>query len=173
MGNSNKKIEQLKDELKDCNTKNTPFFTLDGNQFIAKCIKVYDGDTITIAFKPFDEHEDDDENTYCGNIYKYNIRLAGIDTPEIRSSNPDEKKRALEIRDIMREQILDKFVYIKCGKFDKYGRLLGDIYNEEQTVHYNKWLIDEGYAQIYGGGTKKPFTIHSTNVQTNENTQNC
>lgn len=143
---------QLKKDLADCDKKNTQFFTFDGNEYLAKCISVYDGDTITVAFKPFN-------CTKCdGRVYKYNIRLSGIDTPEIRTSNQDEKKKALEIRDLLREKILNKFIIINCGKFDKYGRLLGYVYNEDKSVCYNNWLIDQGFAYVYDGGTKKTFS---------------
>jgi len=150
-------MELLKSDLDTCTTKNTPFFTFACKEFLCKCISVYDGDTITVAFKPFSNVE----NTNVGSIYKYNIRLAGIDTPEIRTKNPDEKKRAIVIRDKLREKILNKFVFIKCGKFDKYGRLLGDVYDEKKTEHINKWLIDNGFAYAYDGGTKQEFKSDS------------
>ena len=61
------------------------------------------------------------------------------------------------MRDLLREKILDKFIIIKCGKFDKYGRLLADVYDENKTEHINKWLIDSGFANVYDGGTKQLF----------------
>jgi endonuclease YncB( thermonuclease family) len=139
----------LKAELENYNVKNTPFFTLEGKEYLCKCVKVYDGDTITVVFKPF-------EIMLLNSIYKYNIRLAGIDTPELKTNNIDEKKKAVYVRDLLREKILDKFVVIKCGKFDKYGRLLADVYDENKTEHINKWLIDGGFANVYDGGTKYP-----------------
>jgi micrococcal nuclease len=140
----------LKTDLKDCTTKNTKRFTFDGSKFLCKCIKVYDGDTITVAFKPF--QIDNNEN-----IYKYSIRLSGIDTPEIRTKNIDEKKKAIEIRDILKEKILNKFIYIQCGNFDKYGRLLAYIFYDD--ININEWLITEGFANKYDGGKKKEFTF--------------
>lgn len=137
-------MEDLKKELDKCTTKNTTYFNFEEKEFLGKCISVYDGDTITVAIKPFKNDK----------IYKYSIRLSGIDTPEIRTKNLNEKKKAIEIRDLLRDKILDKFVIIKCGKFDKYGRLLGDIYTEDKSIHLNKWLIDNGYAYKYDGGTK-------------------
>ena len=139
--------DKLKKDLENCTTKNTNAFSFNEKEFLGKCISVYDGDTITIAIKPFETEE----------IYKYNIRLSGIDTPEIRTKNLDEKKKGLEIRDLLREKILNKFIIIKCGKFDKYGRLLGDIYTEDKSIHINQLLIDNGYAYEYNGGTKKQY----------------
>lgn len=145
----------LKSELENCTTANTPLFTFDGKEFLCKCINVYDGDTVTVAFRPFYNEE-----TKIGDktIYKYNIRLSGIDTPEIRTKNLDEKRKGIEIRDLLRKKILNKFITIRCGNFDKYGRLLGDIY-DENTIHINQWLIDNGHAYGYDGGTKQIFSI--------------
>jgi endonuclease YncB( thermonuclease family) len=146
----------LEQELNDCTLKNTERFSLNGKRFLCKCIKVYDGDTITIAFKPF---KDDDEklNTSMTNrIYKYSVRLSGIDTPEIRTTNTDEKIKAIAIRDKLRDKILNKLIYIECGKFDKYGRLLGYIF-DENNKNINNWLINCGYAYEYNGGTKEEF----------------
>ena len=56
-----------------CTNKNTPKFTLEGDR-PCKCVKVYDGYTITVVFQPFPDTP----------FYKYNIRLNGIDTPELR-----------------------------------------------------------------------------------------
>jgi micrococcal nuclease len=152
--NNTKQCDALKNELFTCCVKNTPRFTLAGNEYLGKCISVYDGDTVTVAFKPFHK----DGNIDPGGIYKYSIRLTGIDTPEIRTKNENEKKEAIAIRDILRGKILNKFVIIKCGGFDKYGRLLGDIYNEDQSIHYNSWLIEQGYAYKYDGGTKRTYS---------------
>lgn len=141
-------METLKKELCNCTKKNTPSFSFDGKEYLCKCISVYDGDTITIAFKPFTNEP----------VYKYNIRLSGVDTPEIRTSNPDEKKKAIEVRDALREKILDKFIYIKCCKFDKYGRLLAEIFDEYKKESMNAWLIKNKYAYKYDGGTKQKYS---------------
>jgi micrococcal nuclease len=140
-------MEQIKEDLKNCTTKNTDKFSFDGQRFLCKCIKVYDGDTVTVAFKPFSHTE---------RIYKYSIRLSGIDTPEIRTINPQEKIEGIKIRDLLSDRILNKFMYIECGGFDKYGRLLGHLFDEDND-NINEWLIKEGYAYNYDGGTKKVF----------------
>jgi micrococcal nuclease len=136
----------LSEQLMLCNLSNTISFSFEGKAFLCKCIKVYDGDTITVAFKPFENET----------IYKYNIRLSGIDTPEIRTKNPDEKKKGIETRDILLDKILNKLITIKCGKFDKYGRLLAEIIYEGENI--NTWLISQGLAYEYNGGTKRVFS---------------
>ena len=65
------------DNLLKCTIDNTKYYTLDGDEYVCKCIKVYDGDTITVAFIP----------KGLKDFYKYTIRLNGIDSPEIKSKN--------------------------------------------------------------------------------------
>ena len=102
---------------------------------------VYDGDSIKLIF-PFHGHN-----------YRWTCRLNGIDTPEIRSSNLHEKELGLKVRDIVREKILNKTINILCHSFDKYGRLLIDVYIEENLC-LNEWLVENSYANSYNGGTK-------------------
>jgi len=117
--------------------------SLDGELKLAKVVSVYDGDTIRIVF-PLNNK-----------LYKWNCRLCRIDTPELRTKNILEKKYGFQVRDKLRERILNKLVNIKCGKFDKYGRLLIEIYLQEESI--NQWLIDNKYAFEYDGGTKKDW----------------
>jgi len=132
--------------LVNCNI-DTPKFTLKGDR-LCKCVKVYDGDTITVVFQPFSETP----------FYKFNIRLNGIDTPELRGSSPDEKEKAILARDFLANLILDEIIFIKLGDFDKYGRLLGDIYlSKDDTKSINELMIEKGHAYEYNGGTKKKF----------------
>jgi endonuclease YncB( thermonuclease family) len=106
---------------------------------------VYDGDSIKLIF-PFH-----------GKDYKWTCRLNGIDTPEIRTSDLKEKGFGLKIRDIVREKILNKKFNILCHSFDKYGRLLVDLYlHEEDTL--NDWLINQKYAIAYDGGKKQSWS---------------
>ena len=83
------------------------------------------------------------------------VRVMGIDTPELRTRNKKEKKFGYEVRDYLREKILNKVVTLECGEFDKYGRLLIKIkcYGEECSI--NQWLINNDYAFEYNGGTKQ------------------
>ena len=110
-----------------------------------KVISVYDGDTIRIVFP------------LHGHMYKWNCRLTGIDTPELRTRCDEEKKHGYFVRDELRNRILKKVVHVKCGKFDKYGRLLIEITCIGESCTINKWLIDKDYAFEYDGGTKKSW----------------
>ena len=120
-------------------------FNFDKKTFICKCIDVYDGDSITVVFSLFNKY------------YKFKIRLAGIDTPEIRTKNPDEKKQGIISRDFLRSKILNKICKLECRKNDKYGRILSYVYINDENI--NELLITKNYAVSYDGGTKKPFKM--------------
>jgi endonuclease YncB( thermonuclease family) len=116
-----------------------------------KVIKVYDGDTITIAAKlPYKESP----------VYKFQVRLLGIDTPEIKGHCEKEKDLAVIARDALHDKIFGKIVELKNVSNEKYGRILADIYLD--TLHINKWLLDAKYAVPYNGGTKTEwFNLHT------------
>lgn len=128
-------------------TKNTKELTFEGRICKAKVVDVYDGDTIKIVF-PLIEN---DENT----LYKWNCRLINVDTPEIRTRNIKEKNFGIIVRDNLREKILNKVVDVHCKDFDKYGRLLIEIFSENNSI--NEWLIDNSYAKKYDGGKKSKW----------------
>jgi endonuclease YncB( thermonuclease family) len=108
-----------------------------------RVIKVYDGDTITIASKlPFNESP----------LYRLSVRLNGIDTPEIKGKNEDEKTAAKNARDSLSALILNKYVSLKNIQSEKYGRILAEVYLDD--VCLNEWMIKEKYAVKYDGGTK-------------------
>ena len=112
-----------------------------------RVIKVYDGDTITIASKlPFADSP----------LYRLSVRLNGIDTPEIKGKTEDEKLAAKQTRDALAGLILNKYVTLKNIQTEKYGRILADVYFGD--LHLNEWLIKEKYAVKYDGGTKKTPT---------------
>lgn len=108
-----------------------------------KVIKVYDGDTITIAARL--------PNT-DGPVYRFSVRLNGIDTPEIRGKSEAEKELAYFVRDALSEKIMGKIVELRNVANEKYGRILADVYLEEE--HINGWLVDENFAVYYDGGKK-------------------
>jgi len=118
-----------------------PFvFPISGGQVI----KVYDGDTITIASKlPFNESP----------LYRLSVRLNGIDTPEIKGKTADEKQAAREARDALAGLIMNKQIRLENVESEKYGRILADVYLGD--LYINKWLIDNRYAIAYDGGTKQ------------------
>jgi len=126
-----------------------PMFGFQGEIHEGKIVNVYDGDTVKIVMKMF------------GKFYRFNCRIEGVDTPELRTRNKKEKEMGIMVRDKLRTKILDKMVKVKCGKFDKYGRLLVDIIIDNTSI--TKWLIDNNYAFSYDGGTKKSWAEYLEN----------
>ena len=111
--------------------------------YLGKVIKVYDGDTITIASVLPNTTEP---------IYRFSVRLNGIDTPEIRGKTPEEKELAILARDELYNKIYGKVVILKNVGTEKYGRILADVYLEEENI--NEWLVTQDFAVRYNGGTK-------------------
>lgn len=124
--------------------KKVKIFSYEGRKCEGKVVSVYDGDTVKIVFPLTDKEPE--------RLYKWNCRLINIDTPEIRTRNLREKAYGKKVRDYLRKKILNKIVTVSCKDFDKYGRLLVEIFYEDENI--NNWLIDNGYAKVYDGGTK-------------------
>ena len=130
----------------------TKMFSFEGRECLGKVVDVYDGDTVKIVF-PLSEKEPE-------RLYRWNCRLINVDTPEIRTKNLKEKAYAKVVRDKLREKILNKLVYVKCLDFDKYGRLLVEIFDNEKCEEcINNWLILNEYAKKYDGGTKSKWFV--------------
>lgn len=110
-----------------------------------KVIKVYDGDTITLASKILNGTD----------IYRFSVRLNGIDSPEIKGKSEAEKKSAMKSRDELKKLILNKCVTLYDVKTEKYGRILSEVYLD--GLHVNKWMLENKLAEPYDGGTKKKF----------------
>ena len=107
-------------------------------------IKVYDGDTITIASTlPYPESP----------LYRFQVRLNGIDCPEIKSKNEDEKEIAIIARKEIENLVMDKIVTLKNLQNEKYGRILADVYIED--IHLNSHLLSKKLAVVYSGQTKQ------------------
>ena len=120
------------------------------NQVITgKVVSVYDGDTVKCVF-PLNNK-----------FYKWNCRINGIDTPEIRTRSKLEKEMGFKARDFLREKILKKMVEIHCGEFDKYGRLLVNIKLDNEDM--SELLISEGLAFKYDGGTRQNWDEYLQN----------
>ena len=86
------------------------------------------------------------------------IRLAGIDSPESRTTNLKEKALGLESKEWLKKTLEDaKDILIKTEKPDsteKYGRIIGHLFINDQETSLNNQMIDEGYALAYEGGKK-------------------
>ena len=92
------------------------------------------------------------------------IRLAGIDTPESRTSDAYEKKLGLQAKEWLKHKLENaKDIIIKTelpDSTEKYGRIIGHLYINGEEVSVNNQMITEGHAWNYDGGTKaKDFDI--------------
>lgn len=125
------------EEMENLTLKNTLKFNFENEVHLCKVLSCYDGDTIRVAFK------------HNGKYIQHPIRMEGYDTPEIRTKDEEEKKKAIEARDVLREKILGKYVYVKFGKFCKYGRILGTVYLNEQDFGNRSKSINK-YMEQYG-----------------------
>jgi micrococcal nuclease len=106
-------------------------------------IKVYDGDTITIASKlPYDTSP----------LYRFSVRLNGIDCPEIKGKDENEKECAQIAKKELNDLIMNKMVTLKNIQTEKYGRILADVYIGD--LHLNQHMIEKRLAVAYDGGTK-------------------
>ena len=128
----------------------TPLFSLDGKIKKCKVVDVYDGDTCKVVF-------------YLNNIiYKWNVRMIGYDSPEIRPSRKLENRdeiiiKAKAARDYLKSLVMNnnQLVYIKCFDFDKYGRLLGKLLiNKDDKLSVNDMMVDKSYGYVYHGGKR-------------------
>lgn len=114
---------------------------------VKKVLKVVDGDTIDV-----------DIDLGFDISYSQRVRLAGIDTPESRTTDKKEKALGLEVKDRLKKAIdAATNIVIKTEKPDsseKYGRILGWVFLDDNKVSINQILIDEGFAWGYMGETK-------------------
>ena len=114
--------------------------------------KVLDGDTIDVTIDlGFDLYK------------KERVRIAGVDTPEKRTRDLEEKVLGIDATNWMKEHLEetingDDELIIRTelkGGVGKYGRLLGWLYVGDDAVSLNEQMITEGYAWEYDGGTKQ------------------
>ena len=114
--------------------------------------KVLDGDTIDVIIDlGFDLAKTE------------RVRIAGVDTPEKRTRNLEEKALGIDATEWLKDKLEgaidgDDDLVIRTelvGGVGKYGRLLGWLYIGDATVSLNEQMIDEGYAWAYVGGTKQ------------------
>lgn len=136
-------------EYEKLDIESVPKFSFDTQSFWCRVIKVNDGDTITGIIN------------FVSSYYKISIRLSGIDTCEKTSKHAEIKSKALEAKNRLIELIgFDKskccMVFIKCYGFDKYGRVLADLYKDSTSnVKIQNILLDEHLAYKYEGAKKK------------------
>ena len=147
----------------------TPYFSLQDVNTYGRLVDIYDGDTVKVILPVMDRY------------FKFDVRLNGIDTCEIKSHNIENKNKALKARNRICEMIEELWgnyvnskletqkeikdylktitciVFVKCYRFDKYGRLLADVYIDYNSINcksISEILLSEGLAYEYDGGTK-------------------
>tara|TARA_Y100001937_G_scaffold108803_1_gene152811 strand:- start:1464 stop:1925 length:462 start_codon:yes stop_codon:yes gene_type:complete len=119
---------------------------------VTEITKVLDGDTIDVIIDlGFDLSK------------KERVRIAGVDTPEKRTRNLEEKELGIDATNWLKEKLEgaiagDDDLIIRTelvGGVGKYGRLLGWLYIGDNVLSLNEQMITEGYAWAYDGGTKQ------------------
>ncbi len=124
---------------------------------VTKIVKVLDGDTIDVLIDlGFDLFK------------KERVRIAGVDTPEKRTRDLEEKALGIDATNWLKDKLEstlsgDDELSIRTelvGGVGKYGRLLGWLYVGDAEISLNEQMITEGYAWAYDGGTKqKDFEV--------------
>ena len=119
---------------------------------VTKIDKVLDGDTIDVTIDlGFDLYK------------KERVRVAGVDTPEKRTRDLEEKALGIDATNWLKAKLTetikgDEELIIRTelkGGVGKYGRLLGWLYIGDAAISLNEQMIEEGYAWEYDGGTKQ------------------
>lgn len=160
--------------LKNITNDKISDFSFNGIYTLCKVVDIYDADTFRVVFF---RNENDKEPL------KVKVRAEGCNAAEMYplKTHPDRKEEMRKARlarnrlvqlvtdveiDIENinykkediDEILsknNKLVYIKFGNFDKYGRVLGKLYiNEDDTISINRTLINEHHAVEYSGGKR-------------------
>ena len=115
--------------------------------YVREVKNVVDGDTIDVVI-----------DLGFNVLFEQRVRLAGIDTPESRTSDKAEKVLGLEAKEYLKKNIkAAKNIVIRTEKMDsseKYGRILGWVYLDGDSESINNKMILDGYAWGYLGETK-------------------
>lgn len=114
---------------------------------VREVLEVVDGDTLDVEI-----------DLGFAIFIKQRVRLAGIDTPESRTTDLNEKKFGLEAKQFLKDQ-LDKcknitIVTEKPDNKEKYGRFLAWLFLDDSAISLNNLMVSKGYAWKYDGGTK-------------------
>ena len=110
------------------------------------CVKCYDGDTITVVAE------------VGGRPARLNLRIIGIDTPELRGRGKAETVCARKVQQVLEKIALHKFVSLPNACLDKYGRLLCSPILEGSQQSLTELLLNAGLGRRYEGGERLPFT---------------
>ena len=125
-------------------------------QYKAKVIKIIDGDTVDV----------DIDLGFSVILAKQRIRLHGIDTPESRTRNKEEKVRGLLSKEfVISKSPVGSYIRLVSHGKGKFGRILGEIYEiDNDLVSINQQLCDDAYAVPYFGQSKDDLAaLHAAN----------
>jgi endonuclease YncB( thermonuclease family) len=130
-------------------------FSMDGVQCYGVVVNVYDGDT----FRAVVYHN--------GLMKKLTFRPVGYDTPEMKPLKSMENREIhIEKAKEARQKFIDlcggmnSYVFLRCGKYDKYGRVLVHVTNRRYSRKtINNLMLESGLSNPYNGGTKLEFTL--------------
>ena len=142
--------QNLINEFQPINPKTIKNNIFEDLELYGYCFNVHDTDTISVLFKFNDQ------------VVKYNLRLDGVDAPELKSEIEIEQELCVKGTNFLKELILNKIIKIKTIKADKYGRLLSKIYSYGDDQCINDLLIDMGFCRKYDGGKKEDWNLTSS-----------
>ena len=128
-----------------------PCFSFKGKTVYGIPTNIYDGDTFSLIF------------VYNGETIKYRCRSLGYDSPEMKPSlqneNREKEKEMAKLAKTRFTELLTKnpngFIRVNCHNFDKYGRILVEIWNDVDAKSLNDIMLEEGHGKKYDGGKKE------------------
>ena len=122
-------------------------------RFPAKLIRVIDGDSLEV---------DLDLGLRVHRIDS--MRIMGVDTPEIRSSDPVHKEAGFAVKAVVEKLLKDKDLLVLSEKMDKYGRVLGDVCVQlgveadvSKFIVLSAFLLEHNLGRPYEGGSRGPW----------------
>ena len=126
-------------------------------EYKAKVVRIIDGDTIDV----------DVQLGFDVVLSKQRVRLYGIDTPESRTRNKEEKIRGLLSKERLKDTwFKGSIVRLKSRERGKFGRILGILYTDNNSISVNQQMCDDGFAVPYFGGNKDELEpLHMKNKQ--------
>ena len=126
-------------------------------EYYCEVVRIIDGDTIDV----------DIDLGFSTKLTKQRIRMLGIDTPESRTRDKEEKIRGLLSKKALYDYcpVGSNIRLVSHGK-GKFGRILGEIFTPEGEVSINKQMCEEGFAVEYYGGNKDELVAkHQANKE--------
>ena len=132
------------------NTDDYEYFSWENMKLVAKPCNIYDGDTFSACWY------------YGDKVIKYRCRCLGYDSPEMRprlnlEGRDEVKSNALKAKERFTELLeQDSTITLDCKEFDKYGRVLVNVYNATNgDKSLNDIMVEEEFGYAYFGGTKR------------------